>query len=42
MYRNLDLYRTREGRLRAELNRQRASGVVVAREDRPAVPFSGG
>ena len=42
MYRNLELYRTREGRLRADLNRKRAAGVVVAREDRPAVPFSGG
>lgn len=42
MYRNLELYRTREGRLRAELNRQRASGIVVAREDRAALPFSGG
>jgi radical SAM protein with 4Fe4S-binding SPASM domain len=42
MYRDLDLYRTREGRLRATLNRQRASGMVVGREDRPAVPFSGG
>jgi radical SAM protein with 4Fe4S-binding SPASM domain len=42
MYRNLELYRTREGRLRAGLNRQRAAGVVVAREDRAALPFSGG
>jgi hypothetical protein len=42
MYRNLELYRTREGRVRADLNRQRAAGVVVAREDRAALPFSGG
>jgi Iron-sulfur cluster-binding domain len=42
MYRNLELYRTREGRLRADLNRQRASGHVVARGDRAALPFSGG
>jgi hypothetical protein len=42
MYRNLELYRTREGRMRADLNRQRASGVVVARADRAALPFSGG
>jgi radical SAM protein with 4Fe4S-binding SPASM domain len=42
MYRNLELYRTREGRVRADLNRQRAAGIVVAREDRAALPFSGG
>lgn len=42
MYRNLELYRTREGRMRADLNRQRAAGVIVAREDRAALPFSGG
>jgi radical SAM protein with 4Fe4S-binding SPASM domain len=32
MYRNLDLYRRREGRERAQINRDRAAGRVVRRE----------
>ena len=33
-YQGLDLYRTKEGRLRAELNRQRYAGKVVNRKDK--------
>jgi radical SAM protein with 4Fe4S-binding SPASM domain len=32
MYRNLELYRTREGRRRADINRRRASGELVQRK----------
>jgi hypothetical protein len=42
MYRDLELYRTREGRQRAELNRKRLAGHVVRRTDRPANIFAGG
>jgi len=41
MYRNLELYRTREGRMRARVNRARAAGEIVRR--RPEVgQFRGG
>jgi radical SAM protein with 4Fe4S-binding SPASM domain len=42
MYRNLELYRTSEGRRRAALNRRRMDGEIVRREDVPAGSFSGG
>lgn len=42
VYRNLDLYRTSEGRERARLNRQRSAGQTVRRSDRPVGPFPGG
>jgi hypothetical protein len=38
----LEMYRTREGRLRANQNRQRHSGKVVMRQDRAHGIFSGG
>lgn len=41
MYRNLELYRTREGRRRASVNRQRASGEIVHR-DRASGAWEGG
>lgn len=37
-----DLYRTREGRKRAVLNRKRFAGQVVTRLERIRAPFSGG
>lgn len=42
MYRNLELYRTGEGRTRARLNRLRAQGHVVRRVGKPDGSFSGG
>jgi radical SAM protein with 4Fe4S-binding SPASM domain len=42
MYRDLRLYRTREGRTRAEINNLRAAGTLVKRTDRPQGPFAGG
>jgi MoaA/NifB/PqqE/SkfB family radical SAM enzyme len=42
MYRDLELYRTGEGRARARLNRLRHQGVVVQRSERVRGPFSGG
>jgi MoaA/NifB/PqqE/SkfB family radical SAM enzyme len=42
MYRDLEMYRTREGRARAELNRQRLAGRVVRRADKAKGIFSGG
>lgn len=42
IYRNLDLYRTFEGRTRARLNRRRSSGDVVRRATTPSTPFAGG
>ena len=42
MYREPELYRTREGRERAEVNLMRMQGKMVRREHRPATPFSGG
>lgn len=41
MYRNLELYRTREGRQRAAVNRRRAAGEVVHR-DRASGAWQGG
>jgi MoaA/NifB/PqqE/SkfB family radical SAM enzyme len=41
MYRDLELYRTSEGRQRAKLNRARHSGEVVRRQTSSG-PFSGG
>jgi MoaA/NifB/PqqE/SkfB family radical SAM enzyme len=34
MYRNLEVYRTAEGRVRADLNRKRHAGEIVKRKDR--------
>lgn len=42
MYRDLSLYRSREGRKRAQLNRLRAAGKQVRRAERPRGAFSGG
>jgi radical SAM protein with 4Fe4S-binding SPASM domain len=41
-YQNCELYRTKEGRIRAELNRTRSQGKVRNRADRATVPFAGG
>lgn len=38
----LELYRTREGRARAELNRRRFNGEIVHRSDEATSPFAGG
>jgi radical SAM protein with 4Fe4S-binding SPASM domain len=42
MYRDLELYRTREGRIRADLNRRRHQGEVVQRVDKAEGLFVGG
>jgi hypothetical protein len=42
MYRDLELYRTSEGRRRAGLNRARAEGQTVKSEAAPSGPFAGG
>lgn len=42
MYRDLEFYRTGEGRRRAELNRARAEGRIVKTEHAVDRPFSGG
>ena len=42
MYRNLELYRTSEGRKRGEINAKRLSGEIIKRADRPGGFFSGG
>ena len=42
MYRNLDMYRTSEGRKRAELNMARHEGKQIKREEKPSGAFSGG
>ncbi len=42
MYRDLALYRTRAGRVRADLNRRRLDGHLVSRSDRAQGIFSGG
>lgn len=42
MYRDLELYRTSEGRTRAKLNIARHRGEVVKRGEVPVMPFSGG
>jgi len=41
-YQDCELYRTKEGRIRAELNRKRAEGQVCKRTDKAKVPFAGG
>jgi radical SAM protein with 4Fe4S-binding SPASM domain len=42
MYRDLEFYRTRAGRRRAELNRARAEGKVIEANGSRYVPFAGG
>lgn len=42
MYRDLELYRTSEGRERARTNLLRHQGQVVCRKQKPPTPFSGG
>lgn len=42
IYRGLDLYRTSEGRQRADVNRRRSAGQTVSRSEKPSGPFSGG
>jgi radical SAM protein with 4Fe4S-binding SPASM domain len=42
IYRNLELYRTREGRTRGQLNGRRLAGEVVRRTDKAHGPFVGG
>jgi radical SAM protein with 4Fe4S-binding SPASM domain len=42
MYRNLEIYRTREGHIRAELNRKRLAGENAKHIDRPKGVFTGG
>jgi MoaA/NifB/PqqE/SkfB family radical SAM enzyme len=42
MYRNVELYRTHEGRLRADLNQRRHAGEVIKRSDRAHHIFQGG
>jgi hypothetical protein len=42
MYRDLELYRTREGRVRAGLNRQRHAGKVDRRANQADRIFAGG
>jgi radical SAM protein with 4Fe4S-binding SPASM domain len=41
-YQDCELYRTKEGRIRAELNRKRSEGTVCKRTDKAKVPFAGG
>jgi radical SAM protein with 4Fe4S-binding SPASM domain len=41
-YQDCELYRTKEGRIRAELNRKRAQGTVCKRTDKAKLPFAGG
>ncbi len=41
-YQDCELYRTNEGRIRAELNRKRACGTICKRSDRAKIPFAGG
>jgi radical SAM protein with 4Fe4S-binding SPASM domain len=41
-YQDCELYRTREGRIRAELNRKRFEGTVCKRTDQAKLPFAGG
>jgi radical SAM protein with 4Fe4S-binding SPASM domain len=41
-YQDCELYRTKEGRIRAELNRLRSQGKVCKRTDKARVPFAGG
>jgi hypothetical protein len=41
-FQGLELYRTGEGRLRAQLNRERSAGQIVKRKDMAAGISSGG
>jgi radical SAM protein with 4Fe4S-binding SPASM domain len=41
-YQDCELYRTKEGRIRAELNCKRSAGMVCKRGDKAKVPFAGG
>jgi radical SAM protein with 4Fe4S-binding SPASM domain len=41
-YQDCELYRTKEGRIRAELNRKRSQGTLCKRADKTKVPFAGG
>jgi radical SAM protein with 4Fe4S-binding SPASM domain len=41
-YQDCEMYRTKEGRIRASLNRKRAEGTVCKRGDKAKVPFAGG
>jgi len=41
-YQDCELYRTKEGRIRAQLNRERSQGNVCKRADKAKVPFAGG
>jgi radical SAM protein with 4Fe4S-binding SPASM domain len=41
-YQDCELYRTKEGRIRAELNSKRAAGTVCKRIDKATIPFAGG
>jgi radical SAM protein with 4Fe4S-binding SPASM domain len=41
-YQDCELYRTTEGRIRADLNRRRSQGAVCKRADKANVPFAGG
>jgi len=41
-YQDCELYRTKEGRIRAELNRKRSAGMVCKRTDKATIPFAGG
>ena len=41
-YQDCELYRTKEGRIRADLNKKRSEGTVCKRTDKAKVPFAGG
>ena len=41
-YQDCELYRTKEGRIRADLNKKRSEGTVCKRADKAKVPFAGG
>jgi radical SAM protein with 4Fe4S-binding SPASM domain len=42
MYRNLEFYRTRDGRQRSALNQARKQGRILKTKAATAAPFSGG
>ena len=42
MYRDLELYRTSEGRKRAEINQMRDEGLAIRRSDKSHAPFQAG
>jgi len=41
-YQDCELFRTKEGRIRAELNRKRFQGEICQRTDKATTPFAGG